>query len=172
MHLVKKKRAGNCLFFRDVAIQVSSAQTSLTSVFGMGTGGSSSLSAPAVLWGLCHWTTTCWHRPHSRVQRLAYSRTHTHPPAPLAFCRLAWCLQSPHSLFSFVKVLCRFSFHALSGSYVPFLRTAAFTRPFALRRSSCGSHRLTHTTRLAVPSKLNTNILPRSLANAEPLGEL
>ena len=51
IHLVKKKRAGNCLFFRDVAIQVSSAQTSLTSVFGMGTGGSSSLSAPAVLWG-------------------------------------------------------------------------------------------------------------------------
>ena len=125
IHLVKKKRAGNCLFFRDVAIQVSSAQTSLTSVFGMGTGGSSSLSAPAVLWGLCHWTTICWHRPHSRVQHLAYSRTHTHPPAPLAFCRLAWCLQSPHSLFSFVKVLCRFSFHALSGSYVPFLRTAA-----------------------------------------------
>ena len=36
------------LFFRPVARQVSSAQVSLTSVFGMGTGGPSPLKTPTV----------------------------------------------------------------------------------------------------------------------------
>ena len=37
---------GDYLLFRDVAIQVPSAMKSLTAVFGMGTGGSSSLLPP------------------------------------------------------------------------------------------------------------------------------
>ena len=44
----KKKRAGTYLFSRVVSNQVSSAQQSLTTVFGMGTGGTSASSAPAM----------------------------------------------------------------------------------------------------------------------------
>ena len=44
----KKKRAGTYLFSQVVSNQVSSAQQSLTSVFGMGTGGTSASSAPAI----------------------------------------------------------------------------------------------------------------------------
>ena len=70
----REKRAGTYLFFRDVAIQVSSAQTSLTSVFGMGTGGSSSSSAPAVLR-----TAFATHSLYS----LLFSRLHSHVPSKL-----------------------------------------------------------------------------------------
>ena len=44
----KKKRAGTYLFSQVVSNQVSSAQQSLTTVFGMGTGGTSASSAPAM----------------------------------------------------------------------------------------------------------------------------
>ena len=44
----KKKRAGTYLFSQVVSNQVSSAQPSLTSVFGMGTGGTLASSAPAM----------------------------------------------------------------------------------------------------------------------------
>ena len=74
MHFKREKRAGTYLFFRDVAIQVSSAQTSLTSVFGMGTGGSSSSSAPAVLR-----TAFATHSLYS----LLFSRLHSHVPSKL-----------------------------------------------------------------------------------------
>ena len=44
----QKEGAGTYLFSQVVANQVFSAQSSLTTVFGMGTGGSSTLSAPAI----------------------------------------------------------------------------------------------------------------------------
>ena len=43
-----RKRAGTYLFSQVVSNQVSSAQPSLTSVFGMGTGGTLASSAPAM----------------------------------------------------------------------------------------------------------------------------
>ena len=43
-----KRKAGAYLFSQVVSNQVSSAQQSLTSVFGMGTGGTSASSAPAI----------------------------------------------------------------------------------------------------------------------------
>ena len=43
-----KRKAGAYLFSQAVSSQVSSAQQSLTSVFGMGTGGTSASSAPAI----------------------------------------------------------------------------------------------------------------------------
>ena len=43
----KSKRAGIHLLYQDAAVQVSSAQMSLTTVFGKGTGGTSSQSTPA-----------------------------------------------------------------------------------------------------------------------------
>ena len=46
--LLKKKRAGAYLFSQVVSNQVSSAQPSLTTVFGMGTGGTLASSAPAI----------------------------------------------------------------------------------------------------------------------------
>ena len=44
----KKREAGIYLFSQAVSSQLSSAQVSLTSVFGMGTGGSSPSSTPAI----------------------------------------------------------------------------------------------------------------------------
>ena len=44
----EKRKAGAYLFSQVVSNQVSSAQQSLTSVFGMGTGGTSASSAPAI----------------------------------------------------------------------------------------------------------------------------
>ena len=46
---IKKEKAGTYLFSQVVSNQVSSAQQSLTTVFGMGTGETSASSAPAVL---------------------------------------------------------------------------------------------------------------------------
>ena len=43
-----KEKAGAYLFLRVVSNQLSSARQSLTTVFGMGTGGTSASSAPAV----------------------------------------------------------------------------------------------------------------------------
>ena len=43
-----KEKAGTYLFSQVVSNQVSSAQPSLTSVFGMGTGGTLASSAPAM----------------------------------------------------------------------------------------------------------------------------
>ena len=45
---------GIFLFFRAVTSQVSSALLSLTSVFGMGTGGPSASSIPTFVCGFCH----------------------------------------------------------------------------------------------------------------------
>ena len=47
------KSAGINLSSRDVAIQVFSAPVSLTTVFGMGTGGTSPQSTPAILFSEC-----------------------------------------------------------------------------------------------------------------------
>ena len=47
--LIRKRKAGTYLFSQVVSNQVSSAQQSLTTVFGMGTGGTSASSAPAVV---------------------------------------------------------------------------------------------------------------------------
>ena len=44
-----KEKAGAYLFLRVVSNQLSSARQSLTTVFGMGTGGTSASSAPAVV---------------------------------------------------------------------------------------------------------------------------
>ena len=44
-----RKRAGTYLSSQVVSNQVFSARSSLTSVFGMGTGGTSTLSAPAII---------------------------------------------------------------------------------------------------------------------------
>ena len=46
------REAGIYLFSQAVSSQLSSAQVSLTSVFGMGTGGSSPSSTPAIAWPL------------------------------------------------------------------------------------------------------------------------
>ena len=49
-----KKKSGNDLSFQQGNPQVFSALTSLTSVFGMGTGGSSSYSSPEKFSVLAH----------------------------------------------------------------------------------------------------------------------
>ena len=59
------------LFYRPVTRQVSSAQMSLTSVFGMGTGGPSSQSTPTILPNktnaLFGTPTEVWHFPYSET---------------------------------------------------------------------------------------------------------
>ena len=49
-----KREAGIYLFSQAVSSQLSSAQVSLTSVFGMGTGGTSPSSTPAIHMALPH----------------------------------------------------------------------------------------------------------------------
>ena len=51
---LKEKEVGVDLFSRSVARQVSSAPHSLTSVFGMGTGGPCAIKTPTVEWLHCH----------------------------------------------------------------------------------------------------------------------
>ena len=54
-----KREAGIYLFSQAVSSQLSSAQVSLTSVFGMGTGGTSPSSTPAVWTKYTHFCASC-----------------------------------------------------------------------------------------------------------------
>ena len=67
---VKDKKSGSDLISRAVSSQVPSAQLSLTSVFGMGTGGSSMPLPPEMVYiQCCHWDISmCF----------AHSQLHTH----------------------------------------------------------------------------------------------
>ena len=56
--LIPSLESGGVLISRAVASQVPSALRGLTSVFGMGTGGSLLLSSPE-LWGGCRWGLRC-----------------------------------------------------------------------------------------------------------------
>ena len=70
----KKKRAGTYLFSQVVSNQVSSAQPSLTSVFGMGTGGSSSPLAPTIYFRVLY--------PQNRTMKTCFVRTIQHLVKP------------------------------------------------------------------------------------------